>query len=90
MRIRIHQIFPSDARQVRFHALHRDAILHRTNQPAKIATHALVLVDSWDARMSGRWYDTRSSFGMGVTVILARLAASTSGGVACAPFTWMH
>src|ERR1700689_2828193 len=44
IRIPIDQIFPSLARQVIFHALHRYTILHRTNQRTEIAAHAFFLI----------------------------------------------
>jgi hypothetical protein len=43
-------LFPAFERQSIVDALHRDAVLHRTHQPAEIASHALVLVDAGDPR----------------------------------------
>ena len=87
MRIPIDQIFPGLARQMIFHALHRDAILHRTNQRAEITAHAFFFIHARHARARSRLIRRlRSSLGIGVIEIRARLAASIVGGVACAPF----
>src|SRR3984885_1200737 len=65
MRIPIDQIFPSLARQVIFYALHRDAILHRTNQRAEITPYAFILIHARDSRRSALWRDAAVQLGNG-------------------------
>src|SRR5271166_1413235 len=54
MRSPINQIFPGLARQMIFHAFHRDAAIYRTNQRTQIAAHALVFIHAGSARMLRR------------------------------------
>src|SRR6202167_5706164 len=48
IRIPIDQIFPSLARQVIFHALHRNAILDWADQRTEIAAHTFLLIHARD------------------------------------------